>query len=76
LVFYPLYLAYKTSPALRDIIFFFRCVVVRQARVGYKTSDLNDAELPYSLSPNARSNTCEQDSFRLIGRRELHFYGT
>ena len=31
----------------QNLIFFFRYVVARHARVGQKTSDLNDAELPY-----------------------------
>ena len=32
---------------LLNLIFSFRYVVERHARVGRKTSDLNDAELPY-----------------------------
>ena len=31
----------------QNLIFSFRYVVARHARVGRKTSDLNDAELPY-----------------------------
>ena len=31
----------------QNLIFSFRYVVARHARVGQKTSDLNDAELPY-----------------------------
>ena len=32
---------------LLNLIFSFRYVVARHAHVGQKTSDLNDAELPY-----------------------------
>ena len=45
--FCPLYLYHKTMFTPQNLIFSLRYVVARHARVGQKTSDLNDAELLY-----------------------------